>query len=398
MKSIYILGFVFCAFFLSMFSAVPAQTIDKNAVKFNYIQLPLIPIDNKVRNYDVVVLQNTEAKNAEIKVAYEQKKADADKKYEMDLKAQEDLRSSQKSKLGSLLVSASQMDSKNKIVKEGVPEPNYFKVYSSEMVSGKINIEGFAKSSSNAAKITITLVGFEVSEPKINGSGISPNITYSYSIEYKNPVSVKVECQGKVYLDEINSNSTRALEYKPNSTFKTEAEARINWASNAKKIEELQTSSMEASISEVNKDLNNKFGYVKKEREASLYSVKSKKVDYSDYNEAFTLLNEGFLMLGEDLLLEEGKTKIKDALVKFETILKESNVTNKNARINEDVTIATYLNLLEANLWLNDFMACQKLILKIKTSNASNREERMMNRIKELIVDQKTRYDANNKI
>jgi len=109
-------------------------------------------------------------------------------------------------------------------------------------------------------------------------------------------------------------------------------------------------------------------------------------------------LNEGFLMLGEDLLIEEGKKKIKDALVKFETILKESNVTDKKARINEDVTIAIYLNLLEANLWLNDFIACQKIILKLKTSNTSNRDERRMNRIKELIDDQKIRYDANNKI
>jgi hypothetical protein len=343
-------------------------------------------------------VQNTEAKNAEIKVAYEQKKADADKKYETDLKAQEDLRNSQKSKLGSLLVSASQMDSKNKIVKGFVPEPVYLKVFPSELVSGKINIEGFTKSSSNAAIITLTLVGFEASEPKIINSGTSPNIIYSYSIEYKNPASVKVECQGKVYLDELISNSSKALEYKPSSTFKTEAEAKNHWAANAKIIEEMQTSSIEASISEANKYLNNKFGFVKKEREALLYSVKSKKVDYSDYNAAFTLLNEGFLMLGEDLLIEEGKTKIKDALAKFETILKESNVTNKNARINEDVTIATYLNLLEANLWLNDFMACQKLILKIKTSNTSNREERMMNRIKELITDQKIRYDANNKI
>ena len=397
MKQIYILGFVFCAFFLTMFSATYAQSIDKNEVTFNYIQLPLTPIDNKVRSYDVIVMQNAEAKNAEIKVAYEQKKADADKKYEMDLKAQEDLRNSQKSKLGSLLVAANQMDSKNKIVKGFVPEPLYLKVFPSELVSGKINIEGFTKSSSNAAIITLTLVGFEASEPKIKSSGTAPNITYSYSIEYKNPVTVKVECQGKVYLDELITNSTKAFEYTPSSTFKTETDAKNHWATNSIK-EEMQNTSMSSSISEANIFLNNKFGFVKKEREALLFLVKSKKVDYTDYNAAFTLLNEGFLMLGEDLLIEEGKKKIKDALVKFETILKESNITDKKARINEDVTIAIYLNLLEANLWLNDFIACQKIILKLKTSNTSNRDERRMNRIKELIDDQKIRYDANNKI
>ena len=97
MKPIYILRFVCCAFFLTMFSTTYAQSIDKNEVTFDYIQLPLTPIDNKVRSYNVVVMQNAEAKNADIKAAYEQKKADADKKYETDLKAQEDLRNSQKS-------------------------------------------------------------------------------------------------------------------------------------------------------------------------------------------------------------------------------------------------------------------------------------------------------------
>jgi hypothetical protein len=399
MKHLYVPGFLFCAFFLNILSATYAQSIDKNEVKFNYIQLPLTPIENKVRNYDVVVIQNAEAKNAELKAAYEQKKADADKKYEMDLKAQEDMRNSQKSKVGSLLVAAGQMDPKNKIVKETVPEPEYLKVFPSELVSGKINIEGFTKSSTNAAIITLTLVGFEVTEPNIKSSGTDPNITYSYTIEYKYTVNAKVESQGKVYFDGLIPNSSKTFEYKPTSTFKTEADAKKNWADNSKALkDEMQSTSMSSSVSEANKLLNNNFGFMKMEREALVFSVKSKKMDYTDYNAAFTLLNEGFLMLGEDMLIEEGKTKIKEGVAQFETILKESNITDKKARINEDITIATYLNLLEANLWLNDFIACQKLILKIKTSNTSNKEERRMNRIKELIDDQKIRYDANNKI
>ncbi len=396
MKRINILGFALSAYFMTLFSAVFAQSIDKNEVTFDYIQLPLTPLDNKVKSYDVVVIQNADAKNVEIKAAYEQKKADADKKYEMDLKAQEDMRNSQKSGVGSFLVAAGQMDPKNKIVKEVVADPVYLKIFPNESVTSKINIEGFTKSTSNAAVVTVTLVGFEATEPVFKSSGTDPNITHTYSLEYKSPINVKVECMGKVYMDEIIPNSNKMAQFNQSNSFKAEALARNDWATNANSIKDgLQTKAYETSIAEANKYINNKFGFMKMKREALLFSVTSKKVDYTDYNEAFTLLNEGFLMLGEDMLIEEGKTKIKEGLAKFETILKESDVKDKKARINEDVTIATYLNLLEANLWLNDFVACQKLILKIKTSNTSNKEERRMNRIKELIDDQKIRYDAN---
>jgi hypothetical protein len=396
MKRINIVGFALSAYFMTMFSATFAQSIDKNEVTFDYIQLPLTPLDNKVKSYDVVVIQNAEAKNVEIKAAYEQKKADADKKYEMDLKAQEDLRNSQKSGVGSFLVAAGQMDPKNKVVKEPVADPVYIKVFPTESVSSKINIEGFTKSTSNAAIVTVTLVGFEATEPVYKSSGTDPNISWTYSLEYKSPINVKVECDGKVYMDEIIPNSNKTMEFKQSNAFKTEADARLDWTSKSSSIKDgLQTKAFDASIVEANKFVNNKFGFMKMKREALLFSVTSKKVDYTDYNEAFTVLNEGLLMLGEDMLIEEGKTKIKEGVAKFETILKESDVKDKKARINEDVTIATYLNLLEANLWLNDFIACQKLILKIKTSNTSNREEKRMNRIKELIDDQKLRYDAN---
>jgi hypothetical protein len=396
MKKITFLGFVLCACFMTLSSKASAQSIDKNEVTFDYIQLPMTPLGNKVKSYDVVVIQNADAKNVEIKAAYEQKKADADKKYEMDLKAQEDMRNSQKSGVGSFLVAAGQMDPKNKIIKEVVAEPVYLKVFSNESVTSKINIEGFTKSTSNAAIVTVTIVGFEANEPNFTSSGTASDIKWTYSFEYKSPINVKVECDGKVYMDELIPNTNKNLEFKQSNTFKTEADARLDWTSKSSSIKDgLQTKAFDAAIVEANKFINNKFGFVKMKREALLFSVTSKKVDYTDYIDAFTVLNEGLLMLGEDMLIEEGKTKIKEGVAKFETILKESDVKDKKARINEDVTIATYLNLLEANLWLNDFIGCQKLILKIKTSNTSNKEERRMNRIKELIDDQKLRYDAN---
>mgnify|MGYP001806553131 CR=1 FL=1 len=396
MKKLNIKVLALSTLMLSM-SQVNAQNVDKNEVTFNYIQLPLTPIANKVKNYEVAVVQNAEAKNAEKKADYEKKKKEADEKYDKELKAQEDQRNSQKSKVGSLMVSMQQMDESNKVKKDVVPEPVYLKVYPVETVAGKVNIEGLTKSNTNAAKVTVTLVGFEVSEPTISTSGQSPNISYKYTVDYKNPISVQVESEGTINLDELIPGTDKTLSYNNGKSFKSEGEARSDWATTSKSTQEqLMNSSFEKGMTYTNQYLSNKIGFMKKEREALLFMVKDKKVDYSDYADAFTSLNDGLLMLGEDLLIEEGKTKIKDGVTKFETILKESNVKDKKARVNEDVTIAIYFNLLEANIWLNDFVTAQKYILKLKTSNTSNREEKRMARIKELMDDLKVRYDANN--
>jgi hypothetical protein len=244
----------------------------------------------------------------------------------------------------------------------------------------------------NEIKITITLLGFDATDLKLEST--KDPVTYSYSIDYKNPIDIKIEYNGKLYLNEVVGNNTK--KYKASGSFKTDWEARQNWANNSKKIsEQLQNSSIDEALRDANNIINNKMGFVKAKREALLYSVKSKKVDYSDYAEAYSALSEGLLMLGESMLIEDGKKKIKEVVDKFDNIIKESNINDKKARINQDVTIATYFNLLEANIWLNEFLSAQKIILKLKTSDLSNKEERRMEQTRNLLINQKLRHDAN---
>jgi hypothetical protein len=91
-----------------------AQDIDKNEVAFEFIRLPLIPVENNVKDYYTTVVQNAETRNAELKAQYDEKQKAADEKYKLDMAAQQGMRDSQKSKLGAFMVAAQQMDEKYK--------------------------------------------------------------------------------------------------------------------------------------------------------------------------------------------------------------------------------------------------------------------------------------------
>lgn len=381
---------------LSSISLFAKPNVDNNDVNFEYIRLPLFPIDGHIRNYDVDVIQNAEAKNVAIKEAYSLKQKDADEKYQQDLKAQEDARKSQTSKLGALLVASQQMEKENRVQRITVPEPIYLKVYPKEAVASKINIAGFKRSTTDAAKVIVNLLGFESTDIEISKVTESNLVVYKYSFQYKNPVNVKVEKDGKVYFDETIAETNNYSTYTSGS-FKSEDEARNNWNMNSKSIsEQIQNTTSNNAFKAVNAALNNKFGYVKMSREAVICSVKNKKGDYNDYAEAYTALTEGLMSLSEESLIEEGKKKIKEAYDKYELILKESDLKDKSARVNEELTIVTYFSLLESAIWLNEFAAGQKYILKLKTSDLGWGQQGRLTQLIDLLKDQKERFDANN--
>lgn len=64
--------------------------------------------------------------------------------------------------------------------------------------------------------------------------------------------------------------------------------------------------------------------------------LSDKKMDYSEYIRAYELFFEGAILYYDDN--ENGKVAIKKALDLWEGVLKESDFTNKKARVNDKVT------------------------------------------------------------
>ena len=87
---------------------------------------------------------------------------------------------------------------------------------------------------------------------------------------------------------------------------------------------------------------------------------------------AFNEASSGLLMLQQDR--STGIEKLKKACDIWNTALKESDISNKKSRINKDVTIGIYFNLLESYFAIGDAVAGQNTLGKLNTLSLSNTE------------------------
>jgi hypothetical protein len=374
-----------------------AQNVDRETATFEYIKLPSKPLGKDLKGYNAKVIQNDIAKNKEMKAVYDKQVRQAENDYKKKLKETDDkekarVAEANKTKVTAVLNAMQKKESLPVPEKEEVDVPIYYKEVNEDASASQfINLKGFKKGADDI-QILATLVGFENNSPNFT---VNQANKASYTFTYKNPVSLLVKVGGEVVTDIIVGNTGNESTYT-SSTFVDKAEAEKNWNDNKKTIlEKLQTQSATTNLQKIDFVLNDLHGISKTKREADIYTVKNKKGDYNDVVEAYTELNEGLLSLGEDLLIEEGKTKIKSACEKFENILKEANITDKKARINQDVSTAILFNLVEANIWLNEYIKSQKYALKLKSNNINGREERRLEELRDFMKDHKQRFDIN---
>jgi len=73
-------------FLLLISTSVFAQDIDKVEIKFDYIQLPLKPLDKNIKNYNSKVLYDAEALNKKLLADYEVAKVKAEEDYQKSLR------------------------------------------------------------------------------------------------------------------------------------------------------------------------------------------------------------------------------------------------------------------------------------------------------------------------
>jgi hypothetical protein len=139
--------------------------------------------------------------------------------------------------------------------------------------------------------------------------------------------------------------------------------------------------------------VNDRIGYEITERETSLDYVKSKKDEYQDVTDAY---NDQLLGL-KSLITNEtvAKEKLNKAAAQWLTILKESDVANKKARIDKDVTISIYFNLLECYFPLRNNADAEMILSTLERMDISNRERKLKEKYAALFLDLSGRKVAN---
>ncbi len=128
----------------------------------------------------------------------------------------------------------------------------------------------------------------------------------------------------------------------------------------------------------LNNFLNSNYAFKKISYESTAQLVKDKKQDYSDLNNAYLAMLEGYNTLAEGYDKAAAKPKIAEAIAIYEKALLESEMDNKKARINEEVTLAIYWNLIEAYIWNDDYAKAKSLYTKFSTFDAPKKYKKYM--------------------
>lgn len=305
-------------------------------------------------------------------------------RYDADLAAYNEKSTAKK------LVEKTILDENNKPVKPGnfyppskpyLREVRHQKVFNKEMLANSyLKLDGFTNSTDNALKITVTLYGFESSDFVLKSSEssyynsktkqTSKVMKYWYEISYKNPINLKIETPNGEII--INETFAQFNEFVLNKTPETQgSQPNINRDSY---IESLQSKIVESNMKEINDFINNNYGFPKYKREFEIYRVETKKMNYDDYQTAFESAVAGYKMLISD---KKGAfEKLNTAIAFWEKAYAESDINDKKARINSDITIITLFNLIEAKIWTDEYAKAEEYLNKIIGLNPSRKENR----------------------
>lgn len=398
-----------------------AQNTKSEKVEYTYIQLPMSPLSASIKNYQSVIIATYEAENQKKQAEYEAQMAAAEAEFQKEqaaypakVKAAEEkyakeMEEWEKKSLAEKVVEKQLLNENNKPVKQ-IPSPPYKKSVQAPklktsydypvLASTNIKLDGYNNAPDGAVKIEVTLYGFEYTTPRqlseqksvvssANGQTTTSQVTY-YHVEftYRHTMSVRVTAPDGSELfvlspSELNNYKTyKSAESKTSVSFSEEQLVKTH----EEKI-------LQENLKLINELVNDRIGFRRVNRTSELHYIKSKDETYADLMNAFNEGSTGLKMILND---EAGATnKLQKSIQLWETALAESDVANKKARIDKDVTIIVCFNLLETYFALGKVEDGEKVIQKLNTISLSAAERKTKEAYELAFTDLKKRKEAN---
>ncbi|MEO6977727.1 MAG: hypothetical protein ABI113_05080 [Mucilaginibacter sp.] len=397
------------------------QKIKSDQLPYFYNKPPAVTVDKNIKNYQVVLEAAYEAKNQELMKNYEQEKRAAADKYRQEmadypgqLKAAQarydkEMADYNKKSLGTKIVESSLNGSTGKPVKKLPGRPYLASIAAPDLQpsydygalgSTYINLEGYQNSPTNALKIVVTLFGFDHTVPRnmdeqqesvslgSGNNGVHKSTLYHTEFSYRHPMTVKVFApDGKEQLSLTPPELNTYKIYKGNATSTPERiNAELLTKTSAEKV-------LQENLKFINTLLNDKYSVSKVKRTATLYYIKNDDAVYQDLTTAFNEASSGLIMLQQDFAA--AKSKLDKACGLWNAALKEADPNNKKARINKDVTLAIYFNLLEAYFAEGNVADGQGTLEKMNNINLSMSDRRTKIGFDMLFTELKGRQQTN---
>lgn len=419
MKKITLFLFLFTCIFAT------AQNIDYVKVNVEYTRLPIKPVNKDVKNYQTIIIADYLPKNEQQKVDFQNASAKTEADYQLALKQYWEKR-----KLDSLSYENSlnvwfrltpqqqavtprpQMPASVVPSKATATEPILEKTFNTELLSSTyIKLEGFSKLPEKALIIQLNLGGFEKDEAKsttqkkqvkgADGKTVETTV-FVYQFNYRHIIKLKIiQPDGKFLMDEAFGPSLGFTTYTSKG-FATQAELDTYWkTAQASEITNTQEKIVFDNLKSINEMVNNNYGYVPQTRLVMVGYVNEKKL-YDDFKDALNNAKNAYAVIAKPARpaggkenVAQGEEYLRKAITIWETALKESDIKNKKARVDEDVTECLLMDLSEAYIWLNDFTKAQEYLTKLDGFKLSMKEKGIKNSTKAFLADQNIRVLAN---
>ena len=409
---------IILSLFVLICLSASSQNIDYAKVNVEYTRLPLKPINKDVKNYQALIIADYLGKIEQQKADYQIASAKAESDYQMALKQYWSKRNQD-----SLLYENSlnvwfrltpqqqavtprpQMPASTVPVKIISAEPVLEKTFNTELLaSTNIKLEGFSKLPEKALIIQMNLSGFEKDEAKsatekrqikrADGKTIDSTI-FVYKFNYRHIIKLKIiQPDGKFIMDEAYGPSLGFSTYT-SKDFANQAALDTYWkTAQATEINATQEKIVMDNLKSINEMINNNYGYVPQTKVVTIGWVNEKKL-YDDFKDALNNAKNGYAIIAKKETAAQGEEYLRKAITNWETALKESNPSNKKARVDEDVTECLLMNLSEAYVWLNDFTKAQEYLTKLDAFKLSMKEKNVKNTTKAFLTDQTVRVAAN---
>ncbi|NML64946.1 hypothetical protein HHL22_06980 [Hymenobacter sp. RP-2-7] len=392
--------------------SVSAQHITDRDVKYDYQRLPLTPLDKSIKTYQVAVLAPYEADNAKAEAEYKRALANQDSDFAQAQATHEKAVAQAKAEYEIKLAEYNKQSLAQKMLNKGVlnegkpvlslpyppqktpPQPPLLRpVVDKSAVAGNLHLAGYNRGGQGAT-ITVTMYGMEATDPKKDESGSAylsgastPN-NPTYLVDYRYPVGVKVEVPGKGTVLEETIPATTEYQH-----FRTTQAAFMSPEQRKLALDPLELKLRDENLKLAQQYLDSQFGTTPVSRTTVLYTVEPKKMTYDEYAPAYEAAIVGYKKLAEGMA--DSRQYFTTALTQWDKALAEAKPSDKNARINGDITTATYFNAAEAAIWAGDLTRADGYLMKLNTFDLSRREKRTLADLETLTKDEKKRRTAN---
>jgi len=368
-----------------------AQNVQRETVQVEYISRPSEPLPAGISTYNVVVNQTykeqfeAELAQWEIDTQMAQENYDA---------AMEEYNS--KGTGAKILERALLDEKKPELVLPTKPVATE-RIFETGIIGSKIDMQGLTRTS-DGATVTIEIQYFEGSAPEEGKQEIKDkegNVSYKYyrTMKYRQPLRYTLQLpDGSVVVDEVLASSEDFTTY---TSDKYTSQSQLNKAWNQTSVNNrLSQMSVEAGMVAINNILNDRYCFSKKTRPMTVYHAKTtKKVDYTDLNTAaldMTMAMEKYLDRPEEAM--EG---IRSCVAVWEKVLSEADFDNKKARIDAKMAGLVYINLIYANIWLEDYDRADALFDEMRRLDTKKSAEGTAEGLDAFSEDQRRRKEVN---